>query len=125
MMRKFALAATLLALVGKPALASQTACTFSAGDASRYYELEFIGYGDTDPIIVFSSTTFGSGKRITLSPADYSFKHFGQKARKVSLAFRNPKSPALPPSFNLNGVDGRATLTIGSSVMEGDLKCDY
>lgn len=124
-MRRFALAATLLALIGQPALASQTACTFSAGDASRYYELEFMGYGDTDPIIVFSSTTFESGKRITLNPANYSLRHLDQKARKISLVFRNPKSPALPPSFSLNGVDGRATLTIGSSVMEGDLKCDY
>lgn len=124
-MRKLALAATLLALIGQPALASQTACTFSAGDASRYYELEFIGYGDADPIIVFSSTTFESGKRITLSPADYSLRHFNQKARKVSLEFRNPRNLALPPSFNLNGVDGRAILTIGSSIVEGDLKCDY
>lgn len=125
MIRRIAGAATLLALMSQPALASQTACTFSAGEAPRYYELEFIGYGDADTVIVFSSTTFGSGKPVTLDPADYSLKHFSQKARKVSLEFRNPESRALPPSFNLNGVDGRAILSIGSSVIEGNLKCDY
>ena len=87
--------------------------------------MEFIGYGDADPIIVFSSTTFGSGERITLNPADYSLKNFSQKARKVSLEFRNPQNLALPLSFSLNGIDGRAMLTIGSSTIEGDLKCDY
>lgn len=126
MMRKLVSVATLLALVSQPALASQTACTFSAGEASSgYYELEFIGYGDTDPAIVFSSTTFGSGKPVALDPANYSLKHFSPKARKVSLEFRNPKNPALPPSFNLSGADGRAILTIGSSVIAGDLKCDW
>lgn len=125
MMRKLASVGILLVLMGQPALASQTVCTFSAGEASRYYELEFIGYGDADPIIVFSSTTFGSGERITLNPADYSLKNFSQKARKVSLEFRNPQNLALPPSFSLNGIDGRAMLTIGSSTIEGDLKCDY
>jgi hypothetical protein len=125
MIRKLASAAALLALVSPPAIASQTACTFSAGEAPRYYELEFIGYGDADPVIVFSSTTFGSGKPVTLNPADYSLKHFSPRARKVSLEFRNPKNLAVPPSFNLNGADGRAILSIGSSVIEGDLKCDY
>lgn len=125
MMRKLAFAAALLGLVSRPVIASQTACTFSAGEAPGYYELEFIGYGDTDPAIVFSSTTFGSGKPVALDPADYSLKHFSPKANKVSLEFRNPKNPALPPSFSLNGTDGRAVLTIGSSVIEGDLKCGY
>lgn len=124
MMNKVASAAILLALIGQPALASQTVCTFSAGEATGYYELEFIGYGAKDPIVVFSSTTFGAGKPITLNVANYSFKHFNPKARKVSLEFRNPKNSALPPSFNLNGVDGRARLAIGSSIIEGDLKCD-
>lgn len=123
MKRKLVSTAILLALMGQPALASQTACTFSADDAFRYYELEFIGYGDTDPMIVFSSTTFGSGKPIALNPANYSLKHFSQKTGKVSLEFRNPKNLALPPSFNLNGADGRAILAIGSSIIEGDLKC--
>lgn len=125
MARYFSSVAILLAFISQPALASQTVCTFSAGESPRYYELEFIGYGDTDPVIVFSSTTFDSGKRITLPPANYWLKHFSQKATKVSLEFRNPQNPALPPSFNLNGVDGHAILTIGSSVIEGDLKCDY
>lgn len=125
MVHKLASAAILLALIGQPALASQTVCTFSADEASRYYELEFIGYGDTDPIIVFSSTMFGAGKRITLHPANYSLKQFSPRTRKVNLEFRDNKNLALPPSFNLNGADGRATLTIGSSIIEGDLKCDY
>lgn len=124
-MRKLASVAILLALIGQPALASQTVCSFSAGEAPRYYELEFIGYGDADPIIVFSSTTFGSGERVTLNPEDYSLKHFSQKVGKVSLEFRNPKNIALPPSFSLNGADGRAILAIDSSIIEGDLKCDY
>ena len=124
-MRMLASAVTLLALTGQPAYASLTLCTFSAGDASRYYELEFIGDDDTKPILVFSSTTFGSGKRITLHSADYSLKQFSPKARNVSLEFRNPKSLAVPPSFNLNGTGGRAILTIGSNSIEGYLECDY
>lgn len=123
MMGKLVSTAILFSLMGQPALASQTVCTFSADDAFRYYELEFIGYGDTDPMIVFSSTTFGSGKPIALNPANYSLKHFSRKTGKVSLEFRNPKNLALPPSFNLNGADGRAILAIGSSIIEGDLKC--
>lgn len=122
---KFAAVATLLALMSQPAIASQTLCTFSAGEASRYYELELIGYSDTNPTIVFSSTEFGSGKPITLNPAHYSLKHLDSKVGKVSLEFRDPKGLALPPSFNLNGAGGRAILSIGSSVIEGELKCDY
>lgn len=125
MTRKLAFVATSLALMSQPAIASQTLCTFSAGEASRYYELEFIGYGDTNPTIVFSSTEFGSGKPITLNPANYLLKHFDSKARKVGMEFRDPKSLGVPPSFNLNGTDGRAILSIGSSVIEGELKCDY
>ena len=125
MTRKLAFVAIFLVLMSQPAIASQTLCTFSAGEASRYYELEFIGYGDTNPTIVFSSMEFGSGKPITLDPANYSLKHFDSKTGKVSLEFRDPKDLGLPPSFNLNGVDSRAVLTIGSSIIEGDLKCGY
>lgn len=125
MIRKLASAAAVLAILSQPAIASQTACTFSAGESPDYYELEFVGYGDADPTIVFSATTFGSGKPITLDPSNYSLKHFSPKTRKVSLEFRNPKNPAMPPSFYLNGTDGRAILAIGSSVIEGDLRCDY
>lgn len=125
MTRKPAFVAIFLVLMSQPAIASQTLCTFSAGEASRYYELEFIGYGDTNPTIVFSSTEFGSGKPITLNPANYSLKHFDSKTGKVSLEFHDPKSLRLPPSFNLNGTSGRLILSIGSSVIEGDLKCGY
>jgi len=125
MMRRLPFAVTLLALIGQPALASQTVCTFSSGEVPRYYELEFIGYGNTNPTIVFSSTTFESGKRITLHPSNYSLEQFSPKARSVSLEFRNPKDLAQPPSFNLNGAGGRAILIIGSSIVEGDLECDY
>ena len=124
MARKLAAVVTLLALMSQPALASQTLCTFSAGEAS-YYELEFVGYSDTKPTIVFSSTEFGSGKPITLDSSNYSLKHFNPKVGKVSLEFRDTKGLALPPSFNLNGADGRAILSIGSSVIKGELKCDY
>ncbi len=125
MTHKLAAVATLLALMSQPALASQTLCTFSAGEASRYYELEFVGYSDTNPTIVFSSTEFGSGKPITLDSSHYSLEHFNPKVGKVSLEFRDTKGLALPPSFNLNGADGRAILSIGSRVIEGELKCDY
>jgi hypothetical protein len=125
MIRKLASAATLLVLMSPSAIASQTACTFTAGESPGYYELEFIGYGDTEPAIVFSSTAFGAGRPVALPSSNYSLKHFSPKAGKVNLEFRNPKNPALPPSFNLNGADGRAILTIGSNVIEGELKCDY
>lgn len=124
-MRMLASAMSLLALTGQPAYASQTACIFSAGDASRYVELEFIGYDDTNPTLVFSSTTFSSGQRIRLDSTDYSLKQFSPKTREVSLEFRNPKNLAAPPSFNLNGTGGRAILTSGSTIIDGYLQCDY
>ncbi|MDP3817103.1 hypothetical protein [Pseudomonas sp.] len=120
-MHKFASAVMLLTLVAQPVLASQTACIFSTGKTSHYYELEFIGYSDTKPMLVFSSTTFRAGQRTPLPPAD--LKHFSQKARSVSLAFRNPEDPALPPSFTLAGTGDHAWLTIGSARLQGDLKC--
>jgi len=117
-------AAALLAVWSQAALASQTACVFSGSQAPHYYELEFIGYSDVNPMVVFSSTAFGSGARFTLSPANYTLKRFSQKAKSVSLDFRNPQDPALPPSFDLVGRRGRAKLKIGSIVTEGDLKCE-
>lgn len=124
MLRHLASLAIPLALVGPPAYASQVACTFSTGEAPHYYELEFIGYGDAQPIIVFSSTAVASGKRIELPPAHYSLQRFSPEARAVSLTFRNPDDPALPPSFGLHGTGGRAVLSIGSRRMTGDLACD-
>lgn len=118
------LLAALLALASPPATASQTACTFEGGKAPQYYEVEFIGYSDVNPMIVFSSTTFGSGKRITLQPETYSLKRFSQKAAMVHLEFRNPGSRSLPPSFNLAGQRGKAHLKIGSATVDGSLKCD-
>ena len=47
-----ALVAGLLAFTSLPAKASQTACAFEGGEASRYYELEFIGYDDVSSTIV-------------------------------------------------------------------------
>jgi len=120
-MPKFASALLLLALLAQPVLASQTACIFSTGKTSQYYELEFIGYGDTKPLLVFSSTTFRAGQRIALPAAD--LKHFRQKARSVSLEFRNPGDPALPPSFTLAGTGAQAWLSIGSARLQGDSKC--
>lgn len=115
----------LLVLAGPPAIASQTACTFEGGKAPQYYELEFIGDSDVDPMIVFSSTAFGSGKRITLQPENYSLKDFSQKAEMIHLEFHNPGVDSLPPSFILTGRRGRALLKIGSIAIDGSLKCDH
>lgn len=124
MMRRTAPVAALLILASQPTLASQTACVFSGDAAPQYYELEFIGYGDPNPMIVFSSTAFASGQRVTLHPADYTLKQFNQKAAMVSLEFRNPGGRALPPSFSLVGRSGHARLKIGATVVEGTLRCD-
>jgi hypothetical protein len=125
MRQRIALVVFLLGLASQPAIASQSACTFEGGKAPQYYELEFIGYSDVNPMIVFSSTAFGSGKRITLQPEHYSLKSFSQKAAKVHLEFRNPGNSSLPPSFNLTGQQGKAQLKIGSAAVDGSLKCDY
>ena len=122
-MHKFASAVMLWAVVAQPVFGSQTGCTFSTGDTPGYYEIEFIGYGDTMPVLVFSATTFGAGKRITLRPADYTLHHFSQKDRRVGLEFRNPQNPALPPSFTLAGTGDHVWLTIGAIRTRGDLKC--
>lgn len=124
-MHKFAAALMLLPLLARPVLASQTACIFSTGKASHYYELEFIGYDASNPLLVFSSTRFRAGQRIALPAADYRLEHFSQQARSVSLEFRNPGDPALPPSFTLAGTGEQAWLTIGSARIQGALNCDY
>lgn len=123
-MRTLITAAAALAFFGQPALASQTACVFSAGQAPHYYELEFIGYGDAQPMIVFSSTAFGAGKRFTLKPENYSLRNFNPKAGTVNLEFRNPGDSSLPPSFGLDGADGRALFKTGSVIIGGNLKCE-
>ncbi|QDH69703.1 hypothetical protein [Marilutibacter alkalisoli] len=114
---------TLLALAGQPASASQTACFFDSGQDPEYYELEFIGYDDINPMIVFSSTVNGSGKRITLSSENYSLEHFSQKTATVHLEFRNPGDDSLPPSFTLIGRNGLAQLKIGPTAVDGSLRC--
>ena len=126
MKNRIALGATLLALVSQPAIASQTACTFSGGKEPQYFEIEFIGYRDANPMVVFSSSEFASGKRVTLKPADYVLKHFSQSTATLNLAFRNPGSHLLPPSFSLlTRRHGDAQLKMGSTIVNGELKCDY
>lgn len=116
--------AALMLLASWPALASQTVCTFEGGTSSPYYELEFIGYSDARPMIVFSSTAFGAGQRVTLPPADYTLKQFNSGTAAVRLEFRNPGSGALPASFTLAGRGGHATLKIGSTAVTGAFRCD-
>jgi len=123
MMQRIGLAA-LLILVGQHALASQTLCTFESGTSSPYYELEFIGYSDAKPVIVFSSTAFGAGKRVTLQAADYTLRQFSSSTAAVVLEFRNPGSGALPASFTLTGRGGDATLKSGSTAVTGTFRCD-
>lgn len=126
MKQRIALVATLLALASHPTIASQTACTFSGGKEPQYFEMEFIGYSDANPLIVFSSSEFASGKRVTLNPTHYILKHFSQSTATINLAFRNPGNRMLPPSFSLlTGHDGRAQLKMGSTVVDGELKCDH
>lgn len=122
-MRKPVHALMMLTLISQPALASRTACIFSGDTAAHYYEVEFIGYDDKKPMIVFSSTAFGSGKRITLQPGHYTLKHFSPKTQRIDLAFRNPNDCALPRSFRLVGTGDNARLDIGSSAIQGVLTC--
>lgn len=122
---QFAPALMLWALLAQPVLASQTNCTFTTVDTPGYYEIEFIGYTDTNPVLVFSSTAFGSGKRIALPTADYTLNYFSRKEGRVGLEYRNPQNPALPPSFALAGIGANVWLTIGSARLRGELKCDH
>ncbi|MGR4871255.1 hypothetical protein ACIPRI_20630 [Variovorax sp. LARHSF232] len=124
MTRMIILAAAFMGLLSQSALASQTACQFSTGQSPHHYELEFVAYSDAKPVIVYSSTTFGSGKRLTLSPENYSLKNFNQKEGRVDLEFRNPNDLALPPSFGLVGIGGRGLFKSGSVIVEGSFKCD-
>lgn len=118
-----ALMVAWLALAGNSAWASQTACTFEGGQPPQYYELEFIGYGDAKPMVVFSSTAFGAGKRITLPVEHYSVENFRQVAARLRLAFRNPGNEALPPSFTLSARKGEGRLSMGSITVDGALHC--
>lgn len=120
------LVASFVALASHSAFASQTACTFSGGKEPRYFEIELIGYSDANSMVVFSSTEFSSGKRVVLQPADYVLEHFSQSDAAIDLAFRNPGDPLLPPSFNLHaGRGGHAQLKMGSTIVDGELKCGY
>ncbi len=123
MMRETTLLVALLAVFSPCAIASQTACVFSTEPSPSYYEVEFIGDDDAKPMIVFSSTDFGAGKRFTLSAEHYALKRFDPKAGAVDLEFRNPGDVALPPSFGLVGNEGRTRLKTGSVTVEGELKC--
>lgn len=126
MKKWIALVATSVALASHPAFASQTACTFSGGKQPQYFEIELIGYSDANPMIVFSSTEFSSGKRVVLPPADYVLDHFSQSDGAIDLAFRNPGNPSLPPSFGLiAGRGGRAQLKMGTTIVDGELKCGH
>lgn len=120
---RLALMVILPYLVSPCALASQSACTFESSEAAHYYELEFIGSDSSIPVIVFSSTAFASGRRITLPPARYALKTFDPKTATIALAFRNPGDTALPPSFVLNGRGGATRLTIGHATLTGALTC--
>lgn len=123
-MRSIPVVTVLLALASQSAIASQTACTFEGLRASQYYELEFIGYSNVKPMIVFSSTKVDAGKRITLPPENYSLKSFSPEAALVHLEFRNPGNGSLPPSFSLVGLRGKAELRIGPTVIAGVITCD-
>jgi hypothetical protein len=117
-------AITLSALGSASALASQTACVFSSDEAPHYYEVEFVGYGDDAPIVVFSSTSLASGKRITLRSADYVIERFSPAAGRIDLTFHNPRDAAMPPSSTLAGEDGHARLRLGDTLVQGELVCD-
>lgn len=123
MMQRIAPLLVLLTLASQSAAASQTACTFEGSGASHYYELEFIGYSDVDPTIVFSSTAFASGTRTPLQPAHYKLRHFNRERAAVHLEFHNPGNDAQPPSFSLIGRESRAQLSIDSAVVVGSFSC--
>ena len=112
-----------LALATPAAMASHTACTFEGGAAPRYYELEFIGDRDTGPVVVFASTAFAAGKRITLPARHSALSAFDEGTATVALRFRNPGDDALPPSFTLEGRNGNARLAIGGRLVDGTLHC--
>lgn len=121
-MQRIAFAA-FLALASAPTMASQTACTFEGEKASQYYELELIGYGDSDPVVSFSSTALGSGKRSVLAPGQYRLRHFSARNAEIDLEFRVPGIDATP--FTLLGRNGLARLTVGSAIVDGSFRCDH
>ncbi len=118
-------ACLLSAFVCAPVLASSTACVFS-GEAGRdYYEIEFIGYSDIDPLIVLRSRARDNGAGVSLDSRHYRLKEFSQQARRVRLEFDNPGQRSLPPSFVLEGAAGKASLSIGGRRVDGTLECGY
>jgi hypothetical protein len=118
-MRKLWPLAALLALISQPALATVTLCDFSVGP----YYVEFYGHEDQGPVIDFMTVESDSPKRIMLRSPNYTLGYFSLSERSVNLEFRNPGNPELPPSFSLVGTNGRATLKIGSKLIDGDLDC--
>lgn len=102
------------------AQASQSACEFGDSQAGSY-EIELIGY-EWPQVIVFSSLATG-GRRITLPAAHYTLRRFDPRRGEVLLEFRNPGSPALPPSFTLSAAGDRGVLRIASAAVRGRMHC--
>lgn len=114
----------LLACAAGPAAASQTLCTFWAGTPPDYHELEFIGYGDAAPLVVYSGSAWRGGQRAPLSPPHLVLQRFKPRTGAVVLEFRNPGDPDLPPTLALRGVGGHARLSVDGKFVEGNLACD-
>ena len=118
-MRAFLLVISLLVLFSGSAVASSTACQFSGTYDEDLYEIEFIGHDDRAPLIVFSSTASGGGRRIALPAAHYELKTFDSGKQAVALRFTNPGNPSLPPSFTFDASGEQGILRIGSRRITG------
>jgi hypothetical protein len=113
----------LLFLALQPAAASQTACVFSGDGPHGYYEVEFVGYGDSAPMVVFSSTARDAPARFTLDPGQYTMRHFDRKAATAQFDYLGSGNTADAPSLTLAAQDGQGRLKIGSIVVNGNFSC--
>lgn len=106
-------------LIATPVMASRTLCSFYPASDKWKLGIEFIGYDDESPMILFDLV---QGPH-SIPPTSYTLRDFNSKSRRVHLVYRNPGDPGMPPSFVLKGVGEKVVLTTVKSSAVGELRC--
>lgn len=112
--------AVFLAVAAIPASATSTMCLFEGSSDSSFYSIELIGYGE----IAMIQMNLAGGPR-NLPEGSYKVMAFDEREGRISLTYRNPGDPGLPPSFTLEGVGDNVRMTVGKERIVGKLNCDF
>ncbi|MBB3801009.1 hypothetical protein FHR47_001243 [Xanthomonas arboricola] len=121
-MRATCAISTLFVLIAAPATASSTMCTFTSQSGNPANDLEFLGYGKIQQILVHLP---GSDGAKSLPSGSYHVIEFEEKTRTINLSYRNPGNPQLLPSFTLKGVGKKTSMWTAGKTITGEFSCDH